>query len=338
MMKILTTILLIFFIGNINAQFIKQNLGGSAKTNLYAQGAFSANKGIVQTVYADTTTANIDTNVIKTDGIQIKVGVNVYTRDVATHSWVLPAGGGSGGVVPGGPITTIPSLGINPGVNLTGPNWIISAFYGTQLPTASLSGGQNLELTSTPTTVFTLSWAAGRQSNTNPLSTVVVGGVNQTFSQPAVNNSVSGTQNVTVTTNTTTTYSNIVTTTDSKSQTATTVFNYYPKRYWFYSSNAAPTSSDVIASLGGSNELTTTRVKNSAFSVTVTGTNKYVTYAYPLSYGALTSINISGLESIGAFNQTTVSVTNASGFVQNYLLFTTQNTFNNTSINFILVQ
>ena len=113
-------------------------------------------------------------------------------------------------------------------------------------------------------------------------------------------------------------------------------FTPYPKRYWGYTSSGTPSSSDVITAAGGGSELTTSKDKYS-FSVVVTGTNQYVYYAYPSSYGALTSIVISGLESIGAFNQTTVSVTNAQGYTQNYYVYTSQNQFNNTTVTFTSV-
>ena len=48
----------------------------------------------------------------------------------------------------------------------------------------------------------------------------------------------------------------------------------------------------------------------------------------------LSSIIISGLESIGAFTLTTLSVTNALGYVQDYYVYTSNNQFNNTTISF----
>ena len=109
-----------------------------------------------------------------------------------------------------------------------------------------------------------------------------------------------------------------------------------PKRYWGYTSASAPNSSQIIAANGGGDELTTSKDKIN-FNVAVSGTNQYVYYAYPASFGALTSIVVSGLESIGAFNQTTVSVTNAQGYSQNYYVYTSQNQFNNTTVTFTSV-
>ena len=68
--------------------------------------------------------------------------------------------------------------------------------------------------------------------------------------------------------------------------------------------------------------------------ITVTGTNKYVFYTYPASYGDLSSITISGLESIGAFTKTVGNVTNAQGFAVSYNIYTSNNQFTNTTISF----
>ena len=109
-----------------------------------------------------------------------------------------------------------------------------------------------------------------------------------------------------------------------------------PKRYWGYTSSATPNSSQVINANGGGSELSSDFIKT-GFNVTVSGTNQYIYYAYPVYFGQLNSIVISGLESIGAFNQTTVSVTNAQGYTQNYYVYTSQNQFNNTTVNFTSV-
>ena len=106
-----------------------------------------------------------------------------------------------------------------------------------------------------------------------------------------------------------------------------------PKRYWGTSSLSSPTSAIVVTSNGGDNELSLQNNKSS-FVVDVTGTNQYVYYAYPSSFGALTSIIVSGLESFGAFTQTTLSVTNAQGYTQSYYVYTSNNQFNNTTISF----
>lgn len=309
---------------------------GNAGTLTTFPGAVQSHFKIRQ--YADTATANTQPYLRFTPGLLIKVGEVIYVRNSAATQWILINSSGGGGVVPGGPITTIPELGDIPGVSVAPEVWIQNAFYGTQAPTANLTGGEAVELSSESILPYTLNWFASRQTATATLATIVVAGTNQSFSQPAQPGTVSGTQNVSVPANTTTTYSNVVTTTDGKTATANTTFNFFPKRYWFYSSTSTPSSADVVAALGGNSELTTTKVKSTQFAVAVSGADKYVSYAYPSSYGALTSIIVSGIESIGAFNLNVVSVTNASGYTQNYNVYTTDNVFNNVTITFISVQ
>jgi hypothetical protein len=234
--------------------------------------------------------------------------------------------------------------GVTPGgANISA--FLDSVFYPSQNPTSALTATYSattatsfsLELMSSGAALsVTLNWTGGRLAATRNLSSINVDAVNQTFSQPSAPGTVSGTKSASLTRNTNTTYTNLVTTVDSKTASSSVSFNWYPKRYWGYTTTLPPSSADVVTAAGGSGELTTTKVKSS-FDVVVTGTNKHVFYAYPSSYGALSSINVSGLESIGAFTQSTVSVTNASGYVQNYYVYTSNNLFNNTTISFISV-
>lgn len=108
-------------------------------------------------------------------------------------------------------------------------------------------------------------------------------------------------------------------------------FTPMPNYYFGYSSTALPSSSTIVAREGGGYSFSYgSSIGNTV--ITVTGTNKYVYYAYPASYGTLSSIIVSGLESIGAFNLDVVSVTNSQGYVQNYNVYTSQNYFNNTTV------
>jgi len=110
-------------------------------------------------------------------------------------------------------------------------------------------------------------------------------------------------------------------------------FTAFDKRYWGYSTSSPPSNSEVLAVAGGSTDNTVSKGKG-AFVITVTGTNKYVFYTYPASYGDLSSITISGLESIGAFTKTVGNVTNAQGFAVSYNIYTSNNQFTNTTISF----
>lgn len=332
-MKYLLSILLILSTLISNAQYPLQQSLSNDKVLAVVNGSLQVKGGLIINDFVDTLAANLHPFLKLYPHIIISTGGVLMKRNSTATAWIVV----SNSIVAGGPITSIPTIGTNPGTNLNTPDWIKNTFYASQPPTATLTGGVNIELTSLSTLGYTLNWSASRQSATQPITSIVVAGVTKSFSQPAQPGTVSGTQAVTINTNTNTTYNNVVTTTDSKTATVNTTFSFSPKRYWFYSNNLIPTSADVVANLGGGNELTTTRIKGT-FSVIVSGTNRYVSYAYPSSYGVLNSIIISGLESIGAFNLNVVSVTNASGFVQNYNVYTTQNQFNNTNINFISVQ
>ena len=236
-------------------------------------------------------------------------------------------------VLTGGAITSLPTIGFNAGTNITAAQFIQNVFYQSRVPTASLSGGQTLELRSAGTTNYTLNWNAGRQTGTQPLSTIVVAGISQTFTQPSEGASVSGTQSVTVTNNTNVTYTNTVTTIDSKTASASTSFTYLPRRYLGRTANLIPDNTIILATAGGSSELSGSRVK-SGFTVAASGSN-YIYYAYPASFGALTSITIGGFESLPAFTQNTISVTNTLGYTVNYFVYVSNNTFsaNTPSIN-----
>jgi len=235
------------------------------------------------------------------------------------------------------PITASFASGFNPNTNSL-IEWINAVFYPSQPPTASLTGGQNLELFSGSMPTRTVYWTAGRQAATEPLQSVIITssiGQNspQTFSQPSAPGSVSGSQSYTVTSLNTVTYTLTVTASDGKTATSSTSFTFLPKRYWGRTSTAVPDNSTILTSAGGGSELTSSRAKN-GFAVTASGSNQ-IFYAYPSSYGDLTSLTIGGFESLAAFTKNVISVTNASGYVQNYNVYVSKETFsgNTPSIN-----
>jgi len=322
-MKSLIFFIALFTIANVNGQGTFPGLAtaGSPTTLNYWKGGGKFVKGMINGVYVDTTSANLDTNYIK-----YYVGAQIFTtsdnkvwvRDALAVQWILSGGGTPGGIVPGGPITTIPVVGTNPGTNLSGPAWIISTFYGTQSPTATLTGGGTFEFTSSSTFNTSLSWGASRQSATAPLSTVVVASVSQSFSQPSQPGTVTGTQAVTVTTNTTTTYNNVVTTTDSKTATASTTFTYRSKYYIGFVSNATPTDNQIIAATGGTVGGTFATTYLTAGTLPDPASSSYIVFAYPASFGTAT-IKINGL-AVG-YSLTTRSFTNASGYTTSYNIY-----------------
>lgn len=219
------------------------------------------------------------------------------------------------------PITGSVATGQNPNTNDL-VAWLNAVFYPSQPPTAGLTGGQQLELHSAGSFNAILNWTAGRQAATETINTIVVDGVSKGFAQPGPGNSVSGTHDVTVTYNTNKTASSIVTTNDGKTATASTSFTFLPKRYWGRTASVAATESDLLASAGGSSALSNS--KAGTFSITASGSNR-VFYAYPSNLGDLSSINIGGLESLSSFTKTVISFTNASGYTQNYNVYTSNN-------------
>lgn len=217
--------------------------------------------------------------------------------------------------------------GVNPSTNEL-VSFLNAVFYPSQPPTASLSGGTNLELRSVGTAgPYTLNWVAGRQAATDQINTVTItstAGQNfpLSFSQPSAPGIVSGSQNVFFTANTNITFTNTVLTADGKTATASTSFNYLPKRYWGRTANVAASAAEILASAGGNNALSNS--KSGTFSITASGSNR-VFIAYPSSLGDLTSIVVGGLESLASFTKTVTSLTNASGYTQNYNVYTSNN-------------
>jgi len=218
----------------------------------------------------------------------------------------------------GGPITTIPVVGTNPGSNLTTFQWIQNTFYASQVPLATLTGGTILEFTSAGTVSDSVNWTASRQSATNPLSTIVVAGNTESFSQPSAGGTVSGKQYVTITANTNTTYNNVVTTTDGKTATASTSFPFENKIYAGFVSVSSPTDANIIAALNSTyvgGEFSTTRSQSGA--LTTPSGAKYIMFAAPASFGT-PSVVINGLGV--TFNQTTRTFVNASGYSSSYII------------------
>ena len=266
--------------------------------------------------------------------IYVKSGSNqgAWIREfngINKNKWTkLGSGGGSGVTIPAGIITSLPQIGDNPGSNITANDFITGEFYKSQPPTSSLTGGGVLEYRSAQTMNYTLNWSGGRQLATNPLTTIIVAGVSETFSQPVLGSSVSGTQAVSFAANTDITYSNVVTTNDSKTATSTTSFNFLPKRYfgWISTSDTAgigTTGYDntKITALG--NELSASKAKTWNTG-NPTGTQIYV-YAYYYTAGTLSNLTLNGFPSISAFNVVQRNFTNALGFTGQWIIYWNKN-------------
>jgi hypothetical protein len=156
-MKKILTILFAFLTLSVAAQNTHQQ--SNANTNEQFRGTVEAQKGLINGYYPDTVAANFSW-VKDKPFVQIATDSGtVWIRNNTATKWIK-YGGGS--IIPAGAITTIPVVGTNPGTNLSSDDWIINTFYGSQSPTATLTGGQTLELQSAATLTKTLSWTAGR--------------------------------------------------------------------------------------------------------------------------------------------------------------------------------
>ena len=260
-----------------------------------------------------------DTNFTPVAGVTAMVFAHdsLYYYSVSQTKWIA-LGTGSSSQIPGGPITSLPAVADNPGTNIPVSTFIINEFYKNQSPTATLTGGAIIDYTSAGSTAKTLNWSAGRQFATNPLSSIVVAGVGQSFSQPSAPGTVSGTQSVNVPANTTTTYQNVVTTTDGKTATASTTFTSELRIYAGFVSSTTPTSADIIAATGSSyvgGEFATSR--NQSGSLSTPSGSKYVMFCNPVSFG-VPNITINGLGV--TYNITTITFVGPLGYSSSYYL------------------
>lgn len=246
-----------------------------------------------------------------------------------------------------------PFTGVNPSTNDLAA-WIEHVFYPTQGPTAGLSmlftnpeTGTNVSGTSTTqemmatggTISVTLNWTAGRQASTATLSTVVVGGASQSFTQPVQSASTNGSLIVNLTRNSNTTYTNQVTTSDAKNASASVSINFSWRRYYGFmtapggvsnGTGFTPSNAEILAL--SNNGFGSSRGFTSA-SLTPSGGQRMV-IAYPLAWDPGPSVSaqiwVGGLESSSGFQRQVVSFTNASGGVTDYVVYVQ---LNNTSGN-----
>lgn len=224
--------------------------------------------------------------------------------------------------ITGGTISTLPFLGQVLPHNIPVDSAFKLLYFGSQPPTATLTGGTVYELTVSNKT-HSLAYNYGRQSATATIATVVInpGSFNVFTSQPAQPGTVSGTQSVTTTANTNTTYTETVTTTDSKTATSSTSDTFLPRFFYFRSPDAVPTQADILAFAGGSNPLQAGH--NITAAVIIASGSNYPAFAYLASEGNVTVIlDVNGFNVTSAFNATTISLTNSQGYTASYRVYT----------------
>lgn len=251
----------------------------------------------------------------------------IYIGATSGPKWVKSGSGSSNNIgdssiiIGGKPISHLPSLGENAPSNVSPDSMFNWLYYQSQEPLATLSGGTTLELTAASTVSQTLNWSASRQEATTPLSTIVVAGVSQTFSNPSAPGTVSGTQVVNVPANITITYTNTVTTTDGKLAVVTTTFNSLGKKYYGLISDTTgiATGSQDASILGLANSFANSKNLN-VNTGSITGT-KFWVYVYPANLGGASTLSFNGLPALESMNTVTRSFTNAQGYTQNYIYY-----------------
>jgi hypothetical protein len=236
---------------------------------------------------------------------------------------VTVLGGGESSLTAGPFTTSNTEVGYDPGSNLTAAQIIAKVWYGLKPPTATLTGGSTLEYANAGFDC-TLSWSAHRQNNTATLSSIVVAGITQSFSQPGQPGTVNGTQDVTVPANTNTTYSNVVTASDGQADTATTSFSWAPRKYYGWISDTTGIGSgSQDAAIRALTSVLSTSKNLSTNTGSPSGTQFYV-YAYYSGLGTITSITFNGIPATDAITTISKSFTTANGFSGTYkILYTT---------------
>ena len=108
-------------------------------------------------------------------------------------------------------------------------------------------------------------------------------------------------------------------------------FTPQSKKYWGASNSQTISNASII-----SNGEYYSSPSKAVFGITISGT-QFVYYAYPAIGADLTSILVGGFESINSFTKSIQSVTNASGYTQNYKVYISNNNFS-ASLNSIVIQ
>jgi hypothetical protein len=247
--------------------------------------------------------------------------------DGSTTSLQLNSGGSGGdSTIAAGPISSLPTIGFNPGTNINSAKWIVNTFYQSQAPTASISGGTTLEITTAGTQSKTVNWTANRLLATALLDSIVITGPSsqrytQSFSQPSAPGSVSGSQVVTLTNNTTNTFTVTVYAHNGQTASASTSWTFQSKYYIGYVSSNAPTDVDLLSATGGTVGGVFATQRQTSGSLSTPGSSSFIVFAYPASFGTTpsNSITIGGFAT--TYNLIVRNVVNASGATVSYNVY-----------------
>ena len=244
----------------------------------------------------------------------------LYISNGASWDTIGPKKNSSGGNVAFNGSRVVTRIGL-PNINAGGttlPQFIENYFFPSTSPTATLTGGLNLEWQAAGGNLTTiLSYTATRPASCLAISTISINGGGKTLDSPFLTgHTQSSTDTAYYSRNTTTTFTITVTSSDSKTGTASQSFNFYYPKYWGkINSNSAPSDASIKALTGagvGSGydlDQTQTRVKDYSG---IDGAGDYIIFAFPSSFGTPT-FKVYGLTNTGFTRVRNNAFVNASG-------------------------
>lgn len=261
-------------------------------------------------------------------------------------NYLYTGGAGGGGGPPGSAdwtpqgATAVTVGGITAGTNLgTSPvsieSTLISMFYPYQGPLVvlSLNPAAGTREIGTSIAAPILTPTTTRRSNNITTLTLSRSGTGLIFTYPSPNpaggveapyTDISGA----VTSNTT--YTATVGDGTSTSN-GTASYSFLPGIYHGVDTSVISTGAGIVSAFGSSVVLASSRAVTYIFDASVSGGNNYLYISYPTSFGAPASTLFNGF-TFTDYATTTVSLTNASGFTQNYFILRTNNTYSGASI------
>ena len=117
----------------------------------------------------------------------------------------------------------------------------------------------------------------------------------------------------------------------TSTSTGTASYAFLPGIYHGVNSSVLTTGGQIVSNFGSSVVLASSRAVSYTFDASVGGGANYLYIAYPTSFGAPASTTFNGF-TFTDYTITTVSLTNASGFTQNYYILRTNNTYSAASV------
>ena len=171
---------------------------------------------------------------------------------------------------------------------------------------------------------FTLSWTYNRNSD-NPTSQSIDNGIG---ARPVADRSYAVVA-AGLTTNTTYTISAVGD--DTNPSNLSTTVSFQNKRYSGVSTSVITTGADIVTAFNATASFATSKLVTLNFDASVGGGNNYLYISYPTAFGAPSSTRFNGF-AFTDYTQSTVSLTNASGWTENYYILRTNNTYSGASI------